>query len=98
MASPRKPLSVKVTKTCLTCNGFGIVIKSPIMCTNCNGNICYMCESTGGRSESRLQECNGCFGSGNIRTNNNNILSICHVDAAVNNAMLRVGHLTSLPE
>ena len=98
MASSHKPLFVKVTKTCSTCNGFGSIIKSPMKCTNCNGNICYMCESNGGRSESRLQECSKCFGRGDIKMHDTYCASPCRVEVKTDNELLRVGHLTSLAE
>ena len=99
MANLNRPLPIKITKTCLTCNGYGmIIIKSPTKCNNCNGDICYMCESNGGCLEPRLRDCNECHGCGNIVKDGNGILSPCRVEVETDDALLRVGHLTSLAE
>ena len=50
---------------CSYCKGYGIIkpIK-PIVCSNCNGRKCFLCEMTG--PYKCLLECENCFGSGLI--------------------------------
>ena len=36
------------SKKCKKCLGIGFIKIQPIFCSNCNGNICYLCEKKGG--------------------------------------------------
>ena len=48
---------------CVKCNGSGLMLlDKPIICKNCNGKICYMCEIKG--PVRIFDECNLCFGKG----------------------------------
>ena len=48
---------------CLKCDGSGLMLlDKPIICKNCKGKICYMCEIKG--PFHIFDECNICFGSG----------------------------------
>ena len=52
-------------KKCVRCDGSGIILlEKPIICKNCNGTLCYMCENKG--TIRVMDECDLCFGRGNI--------------------------------
>ena len=55
---------INITR-CNKCNGSGIMkYDKPIICKNCNGKTCYMCEYGG--SCRLMGECDVCFGKGEI--------------------------------
>ena len=49
--------------SCKKCKGSGIVdLDNPIICKNCNGKICYLCENKG--PVQLMKECELCCGEG----------------------------------
>ena len=51
---------------CLKCKGTGIILlKKILVCKNCNGKRCYLCDRLG--PYKTLIECEKCFGTGEIK-------------------------------
>ncbi len=51
---------------CIKCYGSGLMeLDQPIICKNCKGKICYLCENKG--SIQIIKECDSCYGTGTIR-------------------------------
>ena len=49
---------------CKKCLGIGFIKIQPIFCSNCNGNICYLCEKKGGIIKGPWIVCNICHTTG----------------------------------
>ena len=56
-----------VSQQCSQCEGAGLQRKKkPFVCLSCNGKACAQCESI--KSKGNYDECNICYGSGEIYT------------------------------
>ena len=54
----------KHVKSCSKCSATGLLKCNIVLCSNCNGKKCYLCNS--GYSQYPIKECEICHGSGGI--------------------------------